>query len=74
MVDVAARQEEIAKAGARGTLADSLTIPLAHGQNWSEDEIAAEIENNAQGILGYVVRWIDQGSAAPRCPTSTMSA
>jgi malate synthase len=49
-------------------------VPLAEGTNWSPEEVAEELDNNAQGLLGYVVRWIDQGSAVPRCPTSTMSA
>ena len=44
-----------------GTLDDLLTLPLLKGANLSEDEIFREVENNAQGILGYVVRWIDQG-------------
>ncbi|HHX90969.1 MAG TPA: malate synthase G, partial [Paracoccus sp.] len=60
-VDVLARQAGIRSGGARGTLADLLTPPLALGRNWTEAELTREIENNAQGILGYVVRWVDQG-------------
>ncbi|MEO0389668.1 MAG: malate synthase G, partial [Pseudomonadota bacterium] len=67
-VDVAARQEAIAAGGARGRLEDLLTIPLAAGRNFSDEEIRRELENNAQGILGYVVRWVDQGVGCSKVP------
>jgi malate synthase len=67
-IDVFARQADIKAGGARGSLDDLLSIPVADGVNWSAEEIASEIENNAQGILGYVVRWVDAGIGCSKVP------
>ncbi|ARC38025.1 malate synthase G [Paracoccus yeei] len=67
-IDVHARQAEIEALKRPARLEDLLTIPLAQGRNYSDEEIARELENNCQGILGYVVRWVDQGVGCSKVP------
>ena len=66
-VDVFAVQRELAGQPTPG-LEPLLTVPLADGINWSETEVREELDNNAQGLLGYVVRWIDAGVGCSKVP------
>jgi malate synthase len=66
-VDVAARQQEIARRPPT-PLASLLSLPLADRPNWSAAEVQRELDNNVQGILGYVVRWVDQGIGCSKVP------
>ncbi|MEK6420274.1 MAG: malate synthase G [Burkholderia gladioli] len=71
-VDVQAVQKELEKTDLSSLrdelLGGLLTIPVVEKAEWSEDEIRSEVENNAQGILGYVVRWVDQGIGCSKVP------
>ncbi|NNF54189.1 MAG: malate synthase G [Acidimicrobiales bacterium] len=61
-------EKQLANDGPRATIDDLLRIPVAVDPRWSEAEIQAELDNNAQGILGYVVRWVDQGVGCSKVP------
>jgi malate synthase len=71
-VDVAARQEELLAAqkgaGRRTTIEQLLTVPLADPPSWPDEDRIAEVENNLQGILGYVKRWVDDGVGCSKVP------
>jgi len=66
-IDVFSKQKELSKRQP-AKLSELLTIPIADKPNWSINEITKELENNAQGILGYVVRWIDQSVGCSKVP------
>ena len=66
-VDVFAKQKKLSKRKP-AKLSELLTIPIANKPNWSMEEITNELKNNAQGILGYVVRWIDQSVGCSKVP------
>ena len=66
-IDVHKRQEDLASRQP-ASLDDILTVPLARGENWSAEEIQSELDNNVQGILGYVVRWVEQGIGCSKVP------
>ena len=67
-INVKEIQNNILNKGSRGRLDDLLTIPVANKENWNKEDILLEVENNAQSILGYVVRWIDQGVGCSKVP------
>ncbi|WP_417433417.1 malate synthase G [Kiloniella sp.] len=66
-INVFDRQKELAQRE-RASLNDLISVPVAKDTNWSPDEVQHELDNNAQGILGYVVRWVDHGVGCSKVP------
>ena len=73
-VDVRARQEELEQGGRRRDRDDLLVVPLGDPDSWSDEDRQAEIENNCQSLLGYVVRWVDAGVGCSKVPDITGEA
>ncbi|SFH60156.1 malate synthase G [Modicisalibacter xianhensis] len=67
-IDVAALQQEMERQGEADLLDDLLSVPVVERADWSADELQQELDNNCQGILGYVVRWVEQGVGASKVP------
>ncbi|WKD58353.1 Malate synthase G [Corynebacterium capitovis DSM 44611] len=67
-VDVPAVQEELRAAGRRESFTDLVTVPVADGDRWSDAEKQEEVDNNCQSILGYVIRWVEQGVGCSKVP------
>jgi malate synthase len=71
-VDVKAVQQELEQVDldsiSEDILLDLLSIPVVEKAEWNEDQIREEVENNAQGLLGYVVRWVEQGVGCSKVP------
>ncbi|MCW2791097.1 MAG: malate synthase [Nocardioides sp.] len=70
-VDVRARQEELLEGGRRRDREQLLEVPLGDPASWSDDDRQAEIDNNLQSLLGYVVRWVDAGVGCSKVPDNT---
>ncbi|MGP9621833.1 MULTISPECIES: malate synthase G [unclassified Corynebacterium] len=68
LVDVFAVQEKLLTDGRRDTLGDILTLPVHPAADWTEEQIKQEVDNDCQSLLGYVVRWVEQGVGCSKVP------